>query len=171
MAVPRYLINASMLAFAMLIVGSALAQSREPTTEANRQFIAQAFDQWSAGGRTFFQDVTSPDVVWTIKGTSPVAGTYKGRDDFLRRAVAPFAARLSSPIKPKVKDIWADGNDVIVHWEGSATATDGATYRNSYVWIFRMHDLRATEVVAFLDLVPFDDVIRRIPLDAQGATH
>ena len=104
----------------------------------------------------------APDVIWTIKGTSPVAGTYRGRDQFLKHAVAPFAARLSSPVRPTVKGIWADRNDVIVHWDGVATAADGAPYRNSYVWIFRMDNLRATEVVAFLDLVPYNDVLRRI---------
>jgi hypothetical protein len=30
----------------------------------------------------------------------------------------------------------------------------------------RMRNLQAVEVVAFLDLVPYDDVIRRIPLEA-----
>ncbi|WP_062382185.1 nuclear transport factor 2 family protein [Pseudomonas abietaniphila] len=165
MTIQRYVIAAAMVVYATLASGFAVAQGSETTTERNRTFIAQAFANWAAGGKTFFQDVVAPDVIWTIKGTSPVAGTYRSRDDFLKRAVAPFAARLASPVQPTVKDIWADRNDVIVYWDGVATAADGATYRNSYVWIFRMKNLRATEVVAFLDLVPFDDVIRRIPLD------
>ena len=59
---------------------------------------------------------------------------------------------------------WADGDHVIVRWDGSATAGDGAPYHNSYVWIFRMANGRAAEVTAFLDLAPYDDVIRRVPL-------
>lgn len=35
-------------------------------------------------------------------------------------------------------------------------------YRNSYVWIFRMAGQRATEVIAFLDLIPYDDVLQRV---------
>lgn len=111
----------------------------------------------------------SPDVTWTIKGTSPVAGTYRGREAFMTQAVAPFTARLSSPVRPTVRDIWAEGNDVIVHWDGTATAADGMPYSNSYVWIFRMANLRAVEVIAFLDLVAYDDVIRRIPLQSISA--
>ncbi|MBV4484966.1 nuclear transport factor 2 family protein [Pseudomonas sp. SWRI153] len=156
------------LVFTTLIGGMLPAVASEPAAERNRQFIAQAFEHWALGGRTFFQDVLAPDVVWTIKGTSPSAGTYRGRDDFLQRAVTPFAKRLASPVRPTVKDIWAEGDDVIVHWDGVATAADGAPYRNSYVWIIRLHNLRATEVIAFLDLVPYDDVIRRIPLGANG---
>lgn len=170
MTMPRS-ITAATLVLAMLISGCALARPVDATAERNRQFIAHAFEQWAAGGGTFFQDVLAPDVIWTIKGTSPAAGSYRGRDAFLQQAVAPFAARLSSPVRPTVKGLWVEGDHVIVHWDGTATAADGAPYRNSYVWIFRMADRRASEVTAFLDLVPYDEVLRRIPIDQQGSTH
>lgn len=123
------------------------------------------------GWQHIFQDVLAEDVVWTIKGSSPAAGTYKGRAVFIEQAVAPFAARLSSFVKPKVNDIWADGHDVVVYWDGAAVAKDGKPYNNSFVWIFRMQDLRATEVIAFLDLTQYDDVIKRIPLAKTVATE
>lgn len=137
--------------------------------DANRDFIAEAFAQWAAGGRTFFNDVLAPDIVWIIKGTSPAAGTYRGIQDFMDRAVTPFVQRLATPIKPRVNNIWAEGDTVVVHWDGEATAADGKPYRNSYVWIFRMKNRRATEVIAFLDLVPYDDVIERIPVPQQDS--
>ena len=149
---------------AILASGRAQAHPEQPTAEHNRQFIAQAFARWAAGGATFFEDVLAPDMVWTIKGTSPMAGRYEGRDAFVAKAVTPFAARLSSPMRPTVKHIWAEDDHVVVHWDGAATAADGQPYRNSYVWIFRMENLRAAEVTAFLDLVPYDDIFRRIPL-------
>lgn len=52
---------------------------------------------------------------------------------------------------------------MIVNWEGAGTAQDGQPYANSYAWILRMQDGQAVEVTAFLDLVPYDDVLRRIP--------
>lgn len=170
MTMPRS-ITAAALVLAMLISGCALARPVDSTAERNRQFVAQAFEKWAAGGGTFFQDVLAPDVIWTIKGSGPAAGSYTGRDAFLEQAVAPFAARLSSPVRPTVKGIWAEGDHVIVHWDGAATAADGAPYRNSYVWILRMTHLRASEVTAFLDLVPYEDVIRRIPINRQENTQ
>jgi ketosteroid isomerase-like protein len=169
MRILRHFTMAATLILTKLIGGDADAQPGDATTERNRQFIAQAFEQWAAGGATFFQDVLAPDVTWTIKGTSPAAGTYRGRDAFMTQAVAPFAARLATPLRPTVRNIWADGDDVIVHWDGTATAADGVPYNNSYVWIFRMANLRAVEVIAFLDLVAYDEVIRRIPLDSVSA--
>jgi len=162
----RHIAALAVLVIALLGPGVAPAHAEDTTmAERNRQFIAQAFARWAAGGSSFFDDVLAPDMVWTIKGTSPMAGRYEGRDAFLATAVAPFAARLSSPMRPTVKHIWAEDDHVVVQWDGAATAADGQPYRNSYVWIFRMEHLRAAEVTAFLDLVPYDDVIRRIPLE------
>jgi ketosteroid isomerase-like protein len=131
-------------------------------SERHRRFIVDAFDKWAAGGTGFFTEVLAPHVRWTIKGTGGFAGTYSGRDEFMRTVVAPFSSRLSTPIRPSVRKVWADGDDVAVYWDGAAVAKDGVPYHNSYVWVFRIEDGQAVEVVAFLDLVPFQDVIERI---------
>lgn len=158
------------LAASALAVGILLSSpaSARPDTfgqaETNRALVAQAYERWAGGGNTFFRDVLSPDVVWTIKGTSPVAGVYRGMDDLLQRAIKPFADRMATPVRPTVvHHIWSEGDRVAVHWDGEGVAKDGQRYRNSYVWMLRMVDGRAAEVVAFLDLAPFDDVIRRVP--------
>ncbi|WP_027599681.1 nuclear transport factor 2 family protein [Pseudomonas sp. MOIL14HWK12:I2] len=136
----------------------------ESTAERNQRLVERAFANWSAGRGSLFDDLLSPTVVWTIRGSGPAAGTYHGREDFLQRAVRPFAQRLATPIVPRVEGIWAREDQVVVRWMGTATARDGAPYRNEYVWIFRMDGARATQVEAFLDLVPYQDVIDRIAL-------
>lgn len=130
-------------------------------TQRNRETVAKAFAAWAAGGQTFFDDILAPDVVWTIKGSGPSAGVHRGRQDLVERAVKPLSARLASPIRPTVRNLWAEGEHVIIHWDGETTTKDGRPYRNSYVWIFKMRDGRALEVTAFLDLVTYDDVVRR----------
>lgn len=129
---------------------------------ANKQLIVEAFDKWAAGGTTFFQDVLHDDVVWTIEGTSPSAGEFRGRNVFIEKAVRPFVARLKAPVRPREVQVWADGQHVVAFWKGDAVARDGQDYRNSYAWIFRMRDGKAEAVNAFLDLAPYDDVIRRV---------
>jgi uncharacterized protein len=160
--------SALVAAIGLLTIAPAAASpapSDVALAEANRQLVARAFERWAQGGNSFFRDLLSADVVWTIKGSSPVAGTYRGVDDFLNRAVRPFADRMATPLRPTaVHHIWSEADRIAVHWDGEGTAKDGQRYRNSYVWLFRMSGGRATEVVAFLDLAPFDDVIRRIPV-------
>lgn len=168
--------RATLLLGALLLAGApALSNANATATKAdhaaveaarNKQVVAAAFDRWSAGGSSFFSEILSPDIVWTIEGSGPSAGTYRGIDDFTARAITPFVSRLREPVRPVWRRIWADGDHVIIHWEGEAVARDGKPYRNRYAWIFRMADGRAVEANAFLDLAPYDDVIRRIAAPA-----
>lgn len=130
---------------------------------ANRQRVAVAVENWAAGGTGFFDEILAEDVVWTIKGSSPSSGVYRGRRDFLERAVMPFAIRLSQPVRPVNWRLWVDGDHVILNWYGEGVARDGQRYRNDYAWILLMKEGQAREVTAFLDLAPYDDVLRRVP--------
>jgi uncharacterized protein len=150
--------------FAQLAMPYGANASEHSSMEArNREAVSAALDRWSAGSASFFTDILSPEVVWTIEGSGPSAGVYRGRDQFIERAVEPFASRLKEAVRPVSKKVWADGDHVIINWEGEARARDDRSYANSYLWIFRMDEGKAVEVKAFLDLVPYDDVLRRIP--------
>lgn len=146
-----------------LLPSLALANASSEVETRNKQAVSEAFDRWAAGGNTFFRDILAPDVVWTIKGSGPSAGTHRGVDAFVSQAVQPFAVRLSEPVRPVSKQVWADGEHVIIQWDGTGVASDGQPYRNSYAWIFRMRDGKAYEVAAYLDLPAYDDVLQRIP--------
>lgn len=151
------------LSLGALLPGLAQADANADVEARNKQAVSQAFERWAAGGTTFFSDILAPDVVWTIKGSGPSAGTHRGVDAFVGEAVRPFAARLSEPVRPVSKQVWADGDHVIIQWDGTGMARDGQPYRNSYAWIFRMRDGKAYEVSAYLDLPAYDDVLQRIP--------
>jgi len=132
---------------------------REATVETrNKAIVKAAFETWRAGGDVF-AELLAPNIVWTIRGSGPVAGTYRGLEDFSRRASAPLISRLTGPVMPEVRSIWADGDVVIVRFDGSATTTSGAPYRNQFVWILRMNGGRAVEAEAFLDLVAYQQVV------------
>ena len=156
------LVGWTVIAMTALWPHMATASDHANVTARNRQGVAEAFARWVAGGTTFFSDLLAPDVVWTVEGSGPNAGTHRGREALMERAVRPLAARLSEPIKPVSTRIWADGEHVIVNWDGVARARDGLAYTNRYVWIMRMQDGKAIEVNAFLDLARFDDVLRRV---------
>jgi ketosteroid isomerase-like protein len=151
------------LLFGALLPSLGQANASSEIEARNKQAVSQAFERWAAGGTTFFSDILTPDVVWTIKGSGPSAGVYRGVDAFVAEAVRPFVARLSTPVRPVSKQVWADGDHVIIQWDGTGMARDGQPYRNSYAWIFRMRDGKAYEVSAYLDLPAYDDVLQRIP--------
>ena len=76
------------------------------------------------GRRRLFQHLAD-DFSWTVTGSSPVAGTYTSRRDFIEGAIQPIGARLSQPIRPTVETIITEGNTVVVLWDGHAVAKDG----------------------------------------------
>ncbi|WP_369059569.1 nuclear transport factor 2 family protein [Caulobacter sp. 73W] len=142
----------------------AAEQAQGPSqAQSNRTIVSSAFDRWSVGQGDFFTEVLSLQVIWTIEGSGPSAGVYRGLDDFVVRAVQPFADRMQRPVRPIAKRVWAEGEHVIVNWSGEGMAGDGKPYQNDYVWIFRLQDGKAVEVTAFLDLPAYDDVLRRVP--------
>lgn len=129
--------------------------------EANRAFITDAFAQWAAGKSDVFS-LLADDVVWHITGSDPaVAQVHRSRRALMEAAAVPLRDRLSQPLKPEVKRIWADGDDVIVHWDGTAPFKDGTQYRNTYLWIMTLRDRRIVAVTAFLDNATFKAALAR----------
>jgi ketosteroid isomerase-like protein len=133
--------------------------ARDASVEAqNKAIVREAFEKWRAGGNVF-TELLAPDVVWAIHGSGPVAGIYRGVEDFVERASSPLVSRLATPIVPQVHNIWADGGTVIVRFDGSATTTSGAPYNNQFVWIFKMENGSVVEAKAFLDLAAYRRVV------------
>lgn len=146
----------------LALVAVLVAPAQAWAADDPRRAVEAAFERWRGGQGSLFNDLLDPEVVWTIEGSGPYAGVYRGRADLIDRAVTPFSRRIARPIVPTVHRMWSDTETVAVHWSGEATACDGRPYRNDYVWIFTMRGGKATAVTAFLDLAPYEDVIRRI---------
>lgn len=137
------------------------AQATQMIEQRNKATVQQSFDQWRNGTGSAF-DLLAPDVTWTITGTGATAGTYRSRQALLDQVISPTSARLSTPIVPTVRGIWADGDMVIVLWDGEGTARDGRAYRNTYTWYFRMKDDQVIEAIAFLDMSKFTELWTRV---------
>ncbi|MBW4688011.1 MAG: nuclear transport factor 2 family protein [Komarekiella atlantica HA4396-MV6] len=128
----------------------------------NKKLIQQTFEQWAKGNGNFF-DLLTDNVQWTIAGSSPLSKTYIGKQQFINQTVTPLTSRLATPIVPKIREVYADGDVVIALWNGIATAKDGKPYRNTYCWVMTLKNGRITHVVAFLDLMEYMNVLKRIP--------
>jgi ketosteroid isomerase-like protein len=103
--------------------------------------------------------------VWRIEGRSRAARTYTGRDAFVGEVLAPFGARFPAddPFRPvRIRSIVADGDTVVVVWDGRGVDTDGQPYENSYAWIMRLRDDLVVEGTAFFDAYAFDDLWARV---------
>jgi ketosteroid isomerase-like protein len=133
-------------------------------TERNREIMRRAFEAWHDGTGTI-TDVFAPDMVWRIEGHSLASKEYRGRKEFIDEVLAPFGARFADgkPFRPTtIRSITADGDTVIVVWDGCGVANDGQPYSNSYAWIMRLVDGQVVDGTAFYDSISFNDLWQRV---------
>jgi uncharacterized protein len=142
--------------------GTASAQA--DLAEKNRQTVKITLEKWRRGSGSIY-DLLASDAKWTIVGLSTVSGTYHSRRDFLDRVILPFNARLSTPLVPTVRGIYADGDMVIVMWDGAAIARDGKSYENTYSFYLKMKDGKIIDATAFFDSIAFEDLWKRVRPD------
>ena len=132
--------------------------------ETNRQIISQAFDAWQQG-TGYISDVFAPEMVWRIEGHSAASKEYGSKQQFVDEVLEPFGARFteSEPFRPvTIRGVWADGDTVIVVWDGRGTANDGQRYENSYAWIMKLADGKVVDGTAFYDSISFNGLWARV---------
>jgi ketosteroid isomerase-like protein len=54
----------------------------------------------------------------------------------MHEVMRPFNARMRSPLRPTIRNIYADGDDRL--FDARATARDGKPYANTYAWFLDM---------------------------------
>jgi ketosteroid isomerase-like protein len=131
------------------------------SAESNKALVRASFERWARGEGSPFE-LLVPETQWTIVGSSPLSKTYPTRQAFLEEVINPFNARMSTPLVPSVRGIYADGDMVITLFDAAATTKDGQPYRNTYTWYFEMKDGKAVKVIAFFDTRDFDELWTRV---------
>jgi hypothetical protein len=129
--------------------------------DANKALVKAAFERWRTGTGGPFE-LLAPEARWTIVGSSPLSKTYPNVAALMDEVINPFNARMSSPLVPTVRGLYADGDMVVILFDGAAMARDGIPYRNTYSWYFRMQDGKVMEATAFFDVREFDEFWTRV---------
>ena len=121
------------------------------STAENKQLIADAFAAWEHGDYLPFFKVVADDVRWTVIGSTPISGTFEGKQAFLDGAVVPLHDRLARPIQATVLDIFGDGDHVVLRWKGQSESKTGRPYPQTYCWVLRLSGGLIVEATAYLD--------------------
>lgn len=117
----------------------------------NQTLVAEAFAAWEHGDFEPFFKVVADDVRWTVIGSTPISGTFEGKQAFREGAVLPFHDRLTGPIQATVLNVFGDGDHVILQWKGESTGKSGRPYHQTYCWVMRLSGGLIVEVTAYLD--------------------
>jgi ketosteroid isomerase-like protein len=96
-------------------------------------------------------------IAWKARdGDESGPGTRTGRTPGARFATG----ERFRPIR--IRSVHADGDTVIVVWDGRGVANDGRPYENSYAWIMRLADGKVVDGTAFYDSISFNDLWTRV---------
>lgn len=91
-------------------IRSAAASAHTAEEAGNLYVVRQRFEAWTSGEGTVF-DLLTPDMTWTIEGSSPSAGRYDRAA--LDALLKPFNAHLAAPLEPRLRALYADSDQVI----------------------------------------------------------
>ena len=133
-------------------------------TEANRLAVQRAFEGWQ-NGTDSITEIFAPEMVWRIEGRSLASKFYSSKQQFIDEVLTPFGERFVSTDKfrpIRMRSINADGDTVIVLWDGRGTAIDGLPYENSYAWFLKLRGGMVVDGTAFYDSISFNDLWTRV---------
>lgn len=107
-------------------IGDIASRRRRGAEQAGHR---RGFRQMGGGRDQLFQDVLHDDVVWTIEGSSPSAGEFRGLNVFIDKAVRPFVTRLKTPVRPREVQVgrWPACHGLLERRRGGVTDAITAT--------------------------------------------
>ena len=141
-----------------------MTETPATNTAADRQTVREAFDAWRDGAGAI-TDLFAPEMVWRIEGHSLASREYANKQQFIDEVLAPFGARFApaGSFRPiAIRSVFADGDTVIVLWDGRGIALDGQPYENSYAWFMKMREGKVIDGTAFYDSISFNDLWTRV---------
>jgi ketosteroid isomerase-like protein len=107
-------------------------------SEANKQVALKFLDAMSTGDAVRQAECLTPDARTVTKGFAGVSGT-RNRETMLA-TVEAFNQIVPTGFRHTVRRVIAEGDTVVLEWEGNAVLSDGTPYPNQYVFIFTFAD-------------------------------
>jgi ketosteroid isomerase-like protein len=131
-----------------------MSSSSLSATENTRQFLTDWFARLETSGFDggVFLGALSDDLIWTATGTSPVSGTFQGKQSYIDNVWRPLDDHLARWPRANVVRILADGEWAVVEFHGvGGLGRNGTDYTLQYCWVVRVVDDLVRAVVGYYD--------------------
>jgi ketosteroid isomerase-like protein len=118
-----------------------------------KQFVADFFKNLETGQQDKFFSQVSPNVLWQVMGTHPLAGIYHNKKEFIEHTFARLHKLLKGGPILKVNNIFIAAEEpvAIVEMLQLSSSICGNPFNNTYCWIVRFEGSMIIEVRAYLD--------------------
>jgi ketosteroid isomerase-like protein len=132
-------------------------------SEANKEVALKFLHAMSAGDADGQAACLTPDAFTITKGFAGVSG-QRNRETMLA-TVEAFRDIVPTGFREKILRVVAEGDTVVIEWEGDALLSNGTPYGNQYVFIFTFRDGLICQLNEYFCTVLADKAI--LPLLAQ----
>ena len=132
-------------------------------SEANKQVALEFLDAMGKADAVRKAACLAPDAFTITKGFAGVSG-QRNRETMLA-TVEAFGEIVPTGFRPKIEKVIAEGDTVVIEWEGNAVLSNGTPYCNQYVFIFTFKDGKIRQLNEYFCTVLADTTI--LPLLAQ----
>jgi hypothetical protein len=133
--------------------------------EQNKQVVLSFIDAMARGDATAAEPCITEDAYTLAKGFGKFAGV-RHRDTILA-TIEAFATLVPEGMQPTIDSVTAEGNRVVVEFEGNATLRNGESYNNQYCMVFTLRDGRISQVNEYFCTILADKVLYPL-VAAQG---
>lgn len=117
----------------------------------NKKIVQEWFDQISAGNVDAAFALFSDDIVYDLKGTTPVSGVYRGLDNIINQFFVPWRKQIDGDLVVHIDELIGEGERVVALGYGEANTVFDRQYKNDYAFIFTVKDGEICEIAEFLD--------------------
>lgn len=119
----------------------------------NKEIVQQWFDCIARDDGPGAFALFAEDVVYDLKGTTPVSGRYQGLKSIVDDFFTPWRRQIDGSLVVTVDELIGEGERVVALGRGKALTVHGRPYDNEYAFVFRVRNGRIVEVVEYLDTV------------------
>lgn len=117
----------------------------------NQKIVQQWFDHIAAGDAAAAFALFADDVVYDLKGTTPVSGVYRGLAQIVDEFFTPWRKQIDGPLVVHVDELIGEGRRIVALGHGVARTVHGLPYNNDYAFVFTVEQGRITRVEEYLD--------------------
>jgi ketosteroid isomerase-like protein len=138
-------------------------------SEQNRRLV---LDLWKAFAERDFQtvsDLFDDDIEWIAPEGNATAVFSKGPSHLIGKEMvmqfltSGFRKVFQDEVRFEIRNIYADGNAVIVEQPFQARVANGNFYKNDYCFIIELKDGRVRQVREYMDTQRARDAIMGLP--------
>ncbi len=107
-------------------------------SEENKKVVIKFIEAMSNGDAAAAAPCLAPDAITLAKGFGKFAGVR--RHDVILATIDAFRKLVPTGLSCTIRSVTAEGDRVVVEFEGNATLINGASYCNQYCMAFTLCD-------------------------------